>query len=187
MAKYTITIADIDINIHTEETPEMVKTLVDTVDQRIRSLVKASPRLSKSEAAILCAVDYCAEHIKSDEKTRDMERDYVKLTKELEMLREEHARLLLADDEMRRENRILHDIIAKNVNTQKNAPTQGVQLSIETNPSNTTSATDVMFKDELDPNGPPRKVRRRPSPIKANTPANNKVGDMFDMLTFKDV
>jgi hypothetical protein len=93
----------------------------------------------------------------------------------------------LGDDEMRRENRILHDIIAKNVNTQKNTTTAGVQLSIETNPSTTTSATDVMFKDELDPNGPPRKVRRRPSPIKANTPANNKVGDMFDMLTFKDV
>ena len=57
MAKHTITIADIDININTTESPEMVDKLVTVVDQRIREIISFSPRLSKSEAAILCAVD----------------------------------------------------------------------------------------------------------------------------------
>ena len=68
MAKYTITIADIELNISTEESPEMVDRLVTSLDRRIRDLLLRMPRLSKSEAAILCAVDYCAQNIKTENK-----------------------------------------------------------------------------------------------------------------------
>ena len=70
MAKYTITIADIDLNISTEESPEMVDRLVGMLDRRIRDLLARMPRLSKSEATILCAVDYCAQYIKTEEYRR---------------------------------------------------------------------------------------------------------------------
>ena len=63
MAKHTITIADIDLNITTDESPEMVDHLVTLLDRSIRDLLIRLPRLSKSEAAILCAVDYCAKSI----------------------------------------------------------------------------------------------------------------------------
>ena len=113
MAKYTITIADIDINIHTEETPEMVKTLVDTVDQRIRSLVKASPRLSKSEAAILCALDYCADSIKGETKTRDMEHEYVQMSRALETLKKDYEDMRAELEKLHQENAVMSGILSK--------------------------------------------------------------------------
>lgn len=209
MAKHTITIADIDLNITTEESPEMVEHLVTVLDRRIRDLLTRMPRLSKSEAAILCAVDYCAQSIKSETKTHEMERDFIKISKELETIRQEHEALVTTVDELRRENRIMHDIITKSVSTAFPAiakPIEGEQLTIKTEEESeqaeaaqeqTVPAAQVMFQEEQpvqvsapqsDPDIddiPTRKVRRR-TKVNPNG-GKNKVGDMFDMLTFKDV
>jgi cell division protein ZapA (FtsZ GTPase activity inhibitor) len=241
MAKYTITIADIDLNISTEESPEMVDRLVGMLDRRIRDLLARMPRLSKSEATILCAVDYCAQYIKTEDKTHEIEHDFVKLSKENDMLREENARLQANTEDLRRENRVMHNIITKSVNSAFPAfskPVEGEQLTIKTEekveetavaeptvveaavaeptvqnepapvkepaPAKTEAekpapAAKVMFEDEKPADKPvenkparqkaesdiddipTRKVRRRAGA------GQNKVGDMFDMLTFKDV
>ena len=238
MAKYTITIADIELNISTEESPEMVDRLVGMLDRRIRELLVRIPRLSKSEAAILCAVDYCAQNIKTQDNTHELEHDFVKLAKEVELLREENAKLQANTEDLRRENQIMHGIITKSVNTGLSPfskPIEGEQLTIKTAdkteeevvPVDTFAgekaedkpapaeeieqtsapaekpapATKVMFEDEkaAEPapekqvaparksidadidDIPTRKVRRRTGA------GQNKVGDMFDMLTFKDV
>lgn len=236
MAKYTITIADIDLNISTEESPEMVDRLVGMLDRRIRELLVRMPRLSKSEAAILCAVDYCAQNIKTEDKTHELEHDFVKLSKEVELLREENTKLQANTEDLRRENQIMHSIITKSVNSAFptfSKPIEGEQLTIRTEEQTAeptaavsevekaedkpaaveateqksapaekpTPAAKVMFEDEkaADPTPekavtparkpaetdiddiPTRKVRRRAGA------GQNKVGDMFDMLTFKDV
>lgn len=220
MAKYTITIADIDLNISTEESPEMVERLVSTLDRRIRELLTRMPRLSKSEAAILCAVDYCAQNIKTADKTHELEHDFVKLSKEKELLREENAKLQANTEDLRRENQVMHSIITRSVNSAFPAiskPIEGEQLTIKTEEKvedkpaedKPAPATKVMFKDETSLETPPeapaqaaeetpvepapqkpasdiddiptRKIRRRAGA------GQNKVGDMFDMLTFKDV
>lgn len=200
MAKYTITIADIDLNIVTEESPEMVKTLVAAVDRRVRELVARNPRLTKSEAAILSAVDYCAGQMKSDARTRQMEHDFIGISKELESTREQYAAMLATIEELRHENQVMSNIITKSVSTVYPAvskPIEGEQLTIKTEnkapktvvepkpEGQPVSAAKVMFEDETEPEGPPRKVRRRQRPDFSD--GKNKVGDMFDMLTFKDV
>ena len=242
MAKYTITIADIDLNISTEESPEMVDRLVSILDRRIRELLARMPRLSKSEAAILCAADFCAQTIKTEDRTHELEHDYVKLAKEAEILREENAKLQANTEDLRRENQVMHSIITKSVNSafpSFSKPIEGEQLTIKTEgkteeqaapvaapapvketpvvaketpaPAPAEAPADkpapaakVMFEDEktaepiapaaekkstparkqqeLDIDDiPTRKVRRRAGA------GQNKVGDMFDMLTFKDV
>lgn len=231
MAKYTITIADIELNISTEESPEMVDRLVTSLDRRIRDLLLRMPRLSKSEAAILCAVDYCAQNIKTENKTHELEHDFVKLSKDNELLREENAKLQANNEDLRRENQVMHSIITKSVNstfTSFSKPIEGEQLTIKTEekveetavaeptvqnepapvkepaPAKTEEekpapAAKVMFEDEKPADKPvenkparqkaesdiddipTRKVRRRAGA------GQNKVGDMFDMLTFKDV
>jgi GTP pyrophosphokinase len=102
MPKYTITIADTDLYINTEESPEMVEKLVETVDGRLRGILAMSPRLSKSAAAILCAVDYCAAKIKGESGTKAMEKELKKLTSELEKLKASYAALAAEADEVRR-------------------------------------------------------------------------------------
>lgn len=196
MPKYTITIADIDLYINTEESPEMVEKLVETVDRRVRSITSVSPRLSKSEAAILCAVDYCADKLKGETQTATMEQELKKLAAELEQLKAEYAALSAETDEVRRENRIMNDLISKNLGAGvvRAAVDAGEQLAIETSspetadtPIETVPATDIMFDNEHAEEAADAPVADPVSKKTRRSTPKNKVGDMFDMLTFKDV
>ncbi len=184
MPKYTVTIADVDLYINTEESPKMVETLVSTVDRRLRDITTMSPRLSKSEAAILCAVDYCAAKLKGEGTARGMEQEIAALRAELEALKKNYAELCAEAEEVRRENRVMNDLISKNLSMaaamqSKASTTTGEQLRIDA-PLDTVPATEVMF--DSDTEDTPIKSRRACRPK-----ANDKMGDMFDMLTFKDV
>ena len=56
-SRYTITIADIEMNVLTEESESSVNELVTTIDRRIREINTRSRHCSKTEAALLCALD----------------------------------------------------------------------------------------------------------------------------------
>lgn len=71
--KYTIRVADIEMNVISEESPEAVEALVGIVDRKMREIEGASKRCSKSEAALLCALDYCSERIKAQRKIKTLE------------------------------------------------------------------------------------------------------------------
>ena len=71
--KYTIRIADIEMNVITEESPEAVEALVGIVDRKMREILGASRGCSKNEAALLCALDYCSEKIKAQRKIKTLE------------------------------------------------------------------------------------------------------------------
>ena len=71
--RYTIRIADIEMNVIAEESPEAVEALVAIVDRKMREIEAASKRCSKSEAALLCALDYCSERIKAQRKIKTLE------------------------------------------------------------------------------------------------------------------
>ena len=68
--KYTITIAGVQMNVVAEESPETVEALVGMVDRKMREIGTACP---KSEAALLCALDYCSERIKAQRKIKSLE------------------------------------------------------------------------------------------------------------------
>ena len=68
--KYTITVAGVQMNVVAEESPEAVEALVGMVDRKMREIGNACP---KSEAALLCALDYCSEKIKAQRKIKALE------------------------------------------------------------------------------------------------------------------
>ncbi len=71
--KYTIRVADIEMNVITEESPEAVEALVAIVDRKMREIESSSKHCTKSEAALLCALDSCSERIKAQRKIKLLE------------------------------------------------------------------------------------------------------------------
>ncbi len=71
--KYTITISDVQMNVISDESPEAVEALVGLVDRKMREITGGGNSFPKSEAALLCALDYCSERIKSQRKVKALE------------------------------------------------------------------------------------------------------------------
>ena len=71
--KYTITVSDVEMNVICEESPETVEALVGMVDRRMREISAGGKPCSKAEAALLCALDYCADKIKTQRKVKSLE------------------------------------------------------------------------------------------------------------------
>lgn len=71
--KYTITISDVRMNVISDESPEAVEALVGLVDRKMKEITGGGNSIPKSEAALLCALDYCSERIKSQRKVKAIE------------------------------------------------------------------------------------------------------------------
>ena len=98
--KYTITIADVQMNIVTDESPEAVEATVGILDRRIREIyLQSGNRCPKTEAALLCALDYCAERNKMQEVVARLEEEIEK--NEAEALRAENAALAVEVSSLR--------------------------------------------------------------------------------------
>ena len=96
--KYTITIADVSLNVICEESPEAVESLVGIVDRHMREINTKSSRCSKTEAALLCALDYCAldycaDKVKMQRKAKKLEALVAQQSIEIEELNAEIAAL----------------------------------------------------------------------------------------------
>ena len=111
--RYTLTIADMELNVVSDESPETVESLVGSVDRKMREILTSSRRCTKSEAALLCALDYCSDKVQALRKVKQQEalidaknteitalaKENEKLKVELETLRES----LLAAQSARKE------------------------------------------------------------------------------------
>lgn len=98
--KYTITVAGMDINIITDQTPETVESIVGTIDRRIREINLRSPRCSRTESALLCAMDYCADKLTLGERVKVLEAEIASLVKPEERSDVSNAELEAAEREL---------------------------------------------------------------------------------------
>ena len=91
--KYTITIGEIEMNVISEELPEAVEKVVGHVDRKIREINLKSPRCTKQESALLCALDYCTEKLALQAKLNEVESQNDKLFRALERLQRENEKM----------------------------------------------------------------------------------------------
>ena len=202
--KYTLLIADMEINVITDEPQEFVENIVSILNRNMREILLKSKRCSKNEAALLCALDFCAEKIKIKEKADELENELESnlvslktlnekiemLQKNSERLEKENARLEVENDKLRA---VLDDIRASNPEPaeqekEEEKPTETVISQpvgdIFAAQSEQTNDKDI-GEAKVIPNGPVEE--EEDSEQKKKAKSRNRVGSMFDLLTFGDV
>ncbi len=230
--KYTITVADMELNIISDAAPDEVENIVGILDRRIRDINLKSPRCTKNEAAILCALSYCSERIAMQEAFKKVEKDAFRFAAENEKSKRTIESLQKEVDTLRKDAEVMRSLLDR-ASITPTAPTQApapaekpkyipnpiykqpevaketdekepVQLSLfDDLPVITPEQTAEVAPEAAAPTAPTAPVAPvfpvddtpAAAPIaekeesqKSSKPANkNRVGSMFDFLTFSDV
>lgn len=100
MQKYNVRIADMELNLISDASPEEVKAVTEDLNRSMRAILDKSSGCSTGEAAVLCALSDCSEKLTLTEKLKNLEKatagqaeEIERLKKSVESLQEENNRL----------------------------------------------------------------------------------------------
>lgn len=93
MEKYDIEIAGIAMTVKTDENEDFVRYVVDELDRRINEMTMKNIRCSKTEAALLSALDYCCDKIRLEKKVKNLEAQVALYTANVNRLKSENTEL----------------------------------------------------------------------------------------------
>ena len=182
--KYTLTVANSQINIATEQPKEEIDAIVGVVDRRIREIHLHSRTCSRTDAAIILCLEYCAEKMELQKTIRSFNSQVERLNLMSEAANKEMAAL-------QRENEMLRATIALGGKS----------------PSRKAEAEQIAF-DDIDTADEIQEVKVEPTAIEKildekeeSAPTSDepkhekphakarkkKVRAMFDMISFDDI
>jgi cell division protein ZapA (FtsZ GTPase activity inhibitor) len=186
--KYTITVADMELNIISDAAPDEVENIVGILDRRMRDINLKSPRCTKNEAAILCALAYCSERISMQEAFKKVEKDAFRFASENEKLKKTIEELQEELDTARKDAGVLRSILDRASVSVTPDPADVPAKAAA--PKAAKPAEPVM--EQISAFDPPY-VEEEVAPAEAEAPqpkkssGKSRVGSMFDLLTFSDV
>ena len=207
--KYTITVADMELNIISDASPDEVENIVGILDRRMREINLRSPRCTKNEAAILCALAYCSERIAMQEAFKKVEKDAFRFAGENEKLKRSIESMQEELDTLRKDAAVMRSILDRaSISASAPAPQPEKPKYITKNTAKVEEDAvqlSAFDKQPVQPVAPVPSVEADTASAeatasaatsseessaakKAQKPANkNRVGNMFDLLTFSDV
>ena len=176
--KYTLLIADMEINVVTDQPEESVEYIVGILDRKIREIILKSKRCSKNEAALLCALDFCAEKIQIKERTEELENllgdtrdDMAQMEEKIEMLKKNLQSVEKENARLEAENDRLRAIMETKTGVPASSPAASpAPVVVSVTPEEVPAAPATEKVEET-----------KKSKVK------NRVGSMFDLLTFSDI
>ena len=179
--KYTITVADMELSIVSDASPEEVENIVGILDRRMRDIKLKSPNCTKNEAAILCALAYCSERIGLQESYKKMEGEAFRYAAENERLKKTIEQLRAEADSLRGDISVLRSLLDRAM--AENAGGDGAVAAEATAPAPSAERSKEgeqisAFSEEV-PEAP------IPEEPKAKS-GKSRVGSMFDLLNFDD-
>ncbi len=209
--KYTITVADMELSIISDAAPDEVESIVGMLDRRMRDINLKSPRCTKNEAAILCALSYCSERLAMQEAFKKVEKDAFRFAGENEKLKKTIEGMQEELDNLRKDAAVMRSILDRAALAPTQAPAEAkpsapvkpalkkaaeeeaAQLSaFDEIPAQPTAPVPAAVVETAE--APAQETEAAPAPAaseplkKAQKPApKNRVGNMFDLLTFSDV
>ncbi len=174
--KFTLNIADMQISVVTDATPAEVEKIRGILDRKMREIYLKS-RCPKTEAAMLCAMEFVAERMTLQEQTAELEERCEKYAIVLDSLKERTAEQSDELERLRNENAVLRSLLtaapaAAPIAPDPISPTEF--LSKVADAQNEVTPEPAPVEEELPEEEAPRKNRSR-------------VGSMFDLLSFGEV
>ncbi|MBE6584519.1 MAG: cell division protein ZapA [Ruminococcaceae bacterium] len=173
--KYTISIADVQLNVIADGNQEQIERIVGIIDRRMREILLKSHQCPKTQAALLVALDLCADKIEAKNEIDSLKEEMAELSEQLKRAQDNYDRAqalnlkLEADKaELEAESARLRAIIdeaRKNNSVPAEDAVKVEQLTID----------DIEEKTEAEPEEPKKENSR------------SRVGSMFDLLTFSDI
>lgn len=91
--KVMIKIAGAPFTLITDETDTFVEAVEKNVNEKIWDLSKNTYRVSRTDAALLCAVDFCSDKLKAEKKVMNLEAQVSLYNVNIKRLREENIAL----------------------------------------------------------------------------------------------
>ena len=210
--KYTVTVADMELNIVSDASPDEVENIVGILDRRMRDINLHSPRCTKNEAAILCALSYCSERIAMQEAFKKVEKDAFRFAGENEKLKKTVESLQEEIDRLRKDAAVMQSILdrAAAVGMKEEAKNEA-PARVKYVPKQFPDKQTAEGSDEPEHAAEAEMPASDPSPVEApaaavpavaeekddsvfahdtkkdKKPKKTSVGTMFDLLTFEDV
>ena len=192
--KYNITVADMELNIISDASPDEVENIVGMLDRRMRDINLKSPRCTKNEAAILCALAYCSERMAMQEAFKKVEKDAFRFSAENEKLKKTIEGLQEEVDNLRKDASVMRSILDHAA--AANAPVKEEKPKYVPKPFNKkadeeqiTVFEETATAEEAVAEAAP--VEEAPvvveETVSQKSTSKNRVGAMFDFLTFSDV
>ena len=167
--KYTLNIANSDISIVTEESKETIDAIVSTVDHKIREIfLHSKGRCSRTDAAILVCLDYCAERMELQKTFKSLNAEIDRLTMVNELAEKEKAAL-------EREIESLRATINAPKVSPKASPEGQIGFDEMTNVEVAEDNREENTEEAQSAEKPTVKLKKK------------KVRAMFDMISFDDI
>ncbi len=162
--KYTLHIADLQVSIITDATPEEVEKIRGLLDRKMREIYLKS-RCPKTEAAMLCAMEFVAERAAHQDRIAELEERCDKYATVLDGLRARDAENSAELERLRAENAILRSLIT----------TDQVPANVSPDP---ISPTDFLAEVA--------DAQSEPEPEEDEAPRKSRGRSMFDLLSFNE-
>lgn len=174
--KYSLSIADVDLNVTVDESPETVEYIVGVIDRKMRDILLKSRYCPKTQAALLCALDLCADKVNAKQEID-------KLSDEIETLTE---RVKASDEKYARAQNL--SIALEGEKARLEIENMKLRALIE-EAKKTGSIPDESL-DSLLPEmreEPVKEPEKEPEAEASKAQNKSRVGSMFDMLTFDEI
>ncbi len=213
--KFTVVIADVEMNVLTDAPTEAVEKIVGMLDRRMRDIHLKSNRCTKHQAALLCALEYCSEKLGLQERNDELE---AQAEEDAEILAAKDQRIAELEAELARvqgENEIMHGILERaaasterimghnkpeaqaepapvaeaepEIKAEEPAPVAQApeQLTVDFNENEAEEPVNTKAAQVI---GEIASEEAAVPKVKAKKTKNrSRVGSMFDLLTFNDV
>ncbi|MBQ9150837.1 MAG: cell division protein ZapA [Clostridia bacterium] len=195
--KFTLNIADIQLSVVTEASAAEVERIRGLLDRKMREIYLKS-RCPKTEAALLCAMEFAADRMTLQEQVSELDERCEKYSVVLDGLKERNADQAAELDRLRSENAVLRSLLTTGEDAPAAAPDPISPAAFFAEVADAQTKAAEPAEEEMPEEAPDEdqiaifEAPAEEAPVEAEPVAEaprsrSRVGSMFEQLSFGDV